>query len=269
MDFSKIDRKMQLCRKLNEQYRKVVNRFLKKYETDFTLRFAHESTKIEGNTRTLNETRKIIEGVYVYDSEDPEEKREVCEIKNHAATFAYAKASLKAKAPLNVEMINQFHLRLTDTIMYGGRYRREQVGVGGSSFEFPDWKELPFRMLDFNLMYSLKSSACGMPEAMHPIELAAWAHEEFVSIHPYIDGNGRTGRMISNYILMQHGYLPISVPADPASESKYYSILEDYHTTHDIAPLCSFFAALEEKELDRVLEGEKLKIAEFQKEVMP
>ena len=114
-----------------------------------------------------------------------------------------------------------------------------------------------------------KSAVCGLPEMLHPFELAAWAHEEFVSIHPFRDGNGRTARMLSNYIIMQHGYLPISVPAQKHTATKYYQILEDYHQTNDIKPLTNFFAELEEQELDHVIELAKENIMQFDKGIEP
>lgn len=260
MDFSQLDRKTDLSKKLNEKHHIVVARFLRKYEADFALRFSHESTVIEGNTCTLSETQKILAGVYKYNIEDTRRTREVYEIKNHAATFAFAKSQLGRGEVLSEFMIREFHRRLTENIMPGGIYRSQNVGVGGSAFEFPKWQDVPFRMKEFSEVLQQREITCGLPEASHPIELAAWAHEEFVSIHPFLDGNGRTARMMMNYILMQHDFLPISVPTNKESIQQYYTTLEKYHENHDIEPFAKFIGGLEERELDNVLELERNKI---------
>ena len=86
---------------------------------------------------------------------------------------------------------------------------------------------------------------------MNPIELAAWTHAEFVRIHPYIDGNGRTSRLIMNYQLLIHGYLPISV----AKENRliYYNALEQYAVKGDLSIFADFVAELEEQQLDEYI----------------
>lgn len=266
MDFNQLDSKKELAKKLKEKYHNVVGRFLKKYEANFALRFSHESTVIEGNTCTFSEAQKILSGVYRYNVEDVQRRREVYEIKNHAATFDFAKKQLGKGELLDEQMIKEFHCQLTENIMRGGLYRTENVGVGGSVFEFPKWQDVPFKMKDFCEVLEQREITCGMPEALHPIELAAWAHEEFVSIHPYRDGNGRTARMVMNYILMQHSYLPISVPAQKDSMEQYFSLLENYHGDHDIQPFTKFIAGLEEKELGNVLELETIKIQQSLKD---
>ena len=71
-------------------------------------------------------------------------------------------------------------------------------------------------------------------EKMHPVEFAAWTHAEFVRIHPFADGNGRTSRMIMNYQLMAGGFLPISIKA--ANQAPYYTALDQYATERDLVP---------------------------------
>jgi Fic family protein len=91
-----------------------------------------------------------------------------------------------------------------------------------------------------------------LKDEMHAIERAAWVHAEFVRIHPFTDGNGRTSRMIMNYQLMYDGWLPVSVPKEDRLE--YYNTLEAYAAGGEIEPFASFVAALEEKELDSINE---------------
>ena len=86
---------------------------------------------------------------------------------------------------------------------------------------------------------------------LNPIELAAWTHAEFVRIHPFIDGNGRTSRLLMNYQLMINGYLPVSV--DKENRLDYYNALEQYAAHGNLEPFADFVADLEEKQLDEYL----------------
>ena len=80
---------------------------------------------------------------------------------------------------------------------------------------------------------------------MNSIELAAWAHAEFVRIHPFIDGNGRTSRLIMNYQLMINGFLPISIAKESGLE--YYNALEEYAVKGNLEPFAELVAKLEEQ----------------------
>lgn len=83
------------------------------------------------------------------------------------------------------------------------------------------------------------------------IEKAAWAHAELVKIHPFADGNGRTGRLIMNYILMEDGFLPTSIKKDTTQE--YFKTLEHYEMTNNLKPFVSLLVLHEEKTLDSFL----------------
>lgn len=86
---------------------------------------------------------------------------------------------------------------------------------------------------------------------VNPIGLAAWTHAEFVRIHPFIDGNGRVSRLLMNYQLMSHGFLPVSVAKETRLD--YYNALERYEVDADLKPFANFVADLEEKQLDEYL----------------
>ena len=86
---------------------------------------------------------------------------------------------------------------------------------------------------------------------LNPIELAAWTHAEFVRIHPFVDGNGRTSRLLMNYQLMSQGFLPISV--DKEKRLDYYNALEEYAVNKNLEPFANFIAELEEEQLDEYL----------------
>ncbi len=83
---------------------------------------------------------------------------------------------------------------------------------------------------------------------MNPIELAAWTHAEFVRIHPFIDGNGRTSRLIMNYQLMIHGFLPVSIAKE--DRLNYYNALEEYEVNGNLDLFVDLIGNLEENQLD-------------------
>ena len=87
---------------------------------------------------------------------------------------------------------------------------------------------------------------------LDPIELAAWTHAEFVKIHPFTDGNGRTSRLIMNYQLMKNGYLPISI--DKKDRLSYYEALEEYAVNNNLMLFAYMIATLEEQQLQRCVD---------------
>ncbi len=174
MDFNQIDKKIMQLKNKNEAYHQMVSRFLKKYEQEFSLKYAHESTVIEGNTCSYDEARKILYGIYRVDPGATDRQREVYEIRNHANTFSFLKDKLLRREPLDEDLIREMHRRLVENIIVGGIYRNENVGIGGSRYDFPEWQEVPFQMLDYAEALKYKSAVCGLPEMSHPLELAAW-----------------------------------------------------------------------------------------------
>ena len=86
-----------------------------------------------------------------------------------------------------------------------------------------------------------------------PISLAAWTHAEFVKIHPFTDGNGRTSRLIMNYQLMSAGFLPVSIPKE--NRLPYFESLEAYAVNDDLTPFTKMVAELEDKQLNFYIAG--------------
>ena len=86
---------------------------------------------------------------------------------------------------------------------------------------------------------------------LNPIELAAFTHAEFVKIHPFEDGNGRTSRLIMNYQLMINGFLPVSITKENRLE--YFNALESYAVDGDLELFTDMIAQLEEEQLDQYL----------------
>lgn len=211
---------------------------LSSYEKDFELRFTHHSTAMEENTLTLMETKVVLEdGVSV----GGKELREIYEVINHKKAYDHVKRCIAANKPLTENIIKDLHAILTENIIVGGIYRNQEVRISGAGFIPPAGNEMYLQVKNFYEDLNRKKD-------LNPIELAAWTHAEFVRIHPFIDGNGRTSRLLMNYQLMSQGFLPVSV--DKETRLDYYNALEQYAVSDDLNPFADFVADLEEERLD-------------------
>jgi Fic family protein len=212
---------------------------LANYETAFEIEYTHNSTAIEGNTLTLMETKLLLEDKV---SVGGKNLREVYEIVNHNKAYAYMKTCIAEDKPLSEAIIKEIHSILMDNIMIGGIYRNVEVYISGAQHTPPAPQEMYIQVKNFYLDLEIKKE-------MDPIEFAAWTHAEFVKIHPFEDGNGRTSRLIMNYQLMSNGFLPVSIPKE--TRLSYFDTLEKYALSGDLHPFADLVAQLEEKQLDR------------------
>lgn len=227
--------------KYEQNKSKIDSVTLSSYEKDFELKFTHNSTAIEGNTLTLMETKVVLEdGVSI----GGKELREIYEVVNHQKAYGYVKKCIAENKPLNENIVKDLHAILTENIIVGGIYRNQEVRISGAGFTPPAGNEMYVQIKAFYKDLKNKTD-------LNPIELAAWTHAEFVRIHPFVDGNGRTSRLLMNYQLMLHGFLPVSV--DKETRLAYYNALEQYAVNGDLKPFADFVAGLEEKQLDEYL----------------
>ena len=145
---------------------------------------------------------------------------------------------------LTENKIKDIHEILTENIFQGGIYRSTDVTITGATHTPPTPNDM-YNQLKF-FYEDLKENSL----KMNPIELAAWTHAEFVRIHPFPDGNGRTARLIMNYQLMQKGFLPINIKVEDRIE--YYNALDIYATQKNLKPFINLIYDLEEKRLDEI-----------------
>lgn len=208
------------------------------YDKDFELTFTHNSTAIEGNTLTLIETKVLLEdGISI----GGKEIREIYEVINHKKAYRFVKKCILENRPLDENIIKDIHAILTENIIVDGIYRNQEVRISGAGHVPPAGNDMYFQIKNFFLYLEEKSN-------LNPIELAAWTHAEFVKIHPFIDGNGRTSRLIMNYQLLRNGFLPISIMKQ--DRLSYYSALEEYAVNSDLNIFADLIAKLEEEQLD-------------------
>lgn len=184
---------------------------------DFRLRFTHETTAIEGNTLSLRETQAVLEeGITVHGKS----LREHLEVINANESLHYLEKIVKNKVPITERLIMQFHEILMKGILKeeAGLYRRIPVFIKGAKHIPPNWIKVPKLMADWE--HWINESTY-----VHPVVLAAKAHIHLARIHPFVDGNGRTCRLLVNCVLMQHGYPPALYRSE--NRDAYMKALDD------------------------------------------
>lgn len=214
---------------------------LASFDDSFNIEYAHNSTAIEGNTLTLIQTKAVIEdGISV----GGKMLREIYEVANHAKAFAYVQKCVAEGKPLDESTVKDIHSYLMENIQIGGVYRNVEVRITGASHKPPAPSEMYSQVKNFFADLPNKTN-------LNAIELAAWTHAEFVRIHPFTDGNGRTSRMIMNYQLLINGFLPISIAKENRLE--YFDALEAYAVNGNIAPFAEMVAGLEQQRLEEYI----------------
>jgi Fic family protein len=193
-----------------DQSRPLPSASVKSLVDDFRLRFTHETTAIEGNTLTLRETQAVLEeGITVHGKS----LREHLEVINANESLDFLESAIKTNEPVTERLMMRFYEILMKGILSeeAGMYRRIPVYIKGAKHVPPNWIKIPKLMQEFEAW--LRDS-----NDLHPVVLAAKAHIRLARIHPFVDGNGRTCRLLVNYILMQHGYLPALFSSDKRDE---------------------------------------------------
>lgn len=214
---------------------------LDSFDKSFEVEYTHNSTAIEGNTLSLMQTKAVLEdGISV----GGKTLREIYEVVNHQKAFSFIKRCTADGKPLDEEIVKDIHSLLMENILAGGIYRNVEVRISGSRHNPPPPVEMFHQIKNFyvDMPYMAERNA---------MELAAWTHTEFVKIHPYVDGNGRTARMIMNYQLMANGFLPVSIAKEDRLE--YFEALESYAIDGELQPFTDMAASLEEQRLDEYL----------------
>ena len=199
---------------------------LKKMEEYFYTSYTYESNRIEGNTLTLQETHLIInEGITI----GGKSMNEHLEAINHKEAIDLLKDLVQKKTPLNSYRLKQLHQLILKGIdnRNAGKYRDVPVRISGSSHIPPEPYLIEKMMEDYFLFYETQKSS------LHPVILATEMHERLVSIHPFIDGNGRTSRLIMNLILLQNGYTIANLKGNLSDRMKYYNALEKVQVNHE------------------------------------
>jgi len=199
---SKINyKKLTEKKKVLDKHRPFDTALVKNLEEWFRIELTYTSNAIEGNTLSRAETALVVEKGLTIGGKTITEHLEAT---NHAAALDFVKEQIKRKtSDLREKDILKIHEIILDKIdpENSGVYRRVPVRISGSAVVMPNPRKVQTLMDDF--FYWLKNKT-----KMHAVELAGEAHYRFVTIHPFVDGNGRTARLLMNMILMMKGYPP-------------------------------------------------------------
>lgn len=210
---------------------------------EFLIEFTYNSNAIEGNTLTLQETAMVLEGVTI----DQKPLKEHLEIIGHRDAFQYVESLVSDKVEFSEYVIKNIHsLVLIDRPEDRGTYRRIPVRIMGAFHEPPQ----PY--LVEPMMNELLHNHSQRKEKMHLIEAVALFHLDFEGIHPFIDGNGRTGRLLINLELMQNGYPAIDVKF--SDRRKYYQAFDEYYRNQNELPMVEMVAGYVNERFEKYLE---------------
>ncbi len=192
---------------------------LDKMEQYFSLQYTYESNRIEGNTLSLQETELVISKGITISGKSMTEHLEAI---NHADASSYLVDLVQDEVVFGERVLRELHslvLRGIDK-ENAGVYRNVPVRISGSQHVPPQPYLLDKLMEDYFLYYQRHASQ------LHPVILAAEMHERLVSIHPFIDGNGRTSRLVMNLILLRHGFPIAILKGELNKRLAYYKALE-------------------------------------------
>lgn len=222
--------------------RPIPKETLKSLRESINLEWTYNSNGIEGNTLTLRETQVVLEGITV----GGKSIKEHLEAINHEKAILFLDDLVKDNEPIsewNIKNIHQLILKDIDN-ENAGRYRKENVTIKGATHIPPDYLKVSELMEKLILTYNTWSE-------YHPIIQATLLHGELVKIHPFVDGNGRTSRLLMNLVLMNNGYNPVIIKKE--SRLKYYEALDKAHTTGNYTDFVKLVTELEAEMLKKYL----------------
>lgn len=207
---------------------------------EFTVEYTYNSNAIEGNTLTLRETDMVLRGLTI----DQKPLKDHMEAVGHKEAFDFVRELVQDNVPISERIIQQIHyLVLADKKDDRGVYRRVPVRIMGAQHEPVQPYLIQSRMEQLMLSFAESTE--------HIITKLARFHIEFEGIHPFIDGNGRTGRLLVNLELMKAGYPPIDIKF--TDRIAYYNAFDEYYAKGNRASMEKLFAGYVNARLDQYL----------------
>lgn len=206
-------------KKCLDSFRPLEGLAIEKLNKYFEELYTYESNGIEGNTLTLQETSLIINhGITI----GGKSLREHFEVINHTNAIEYIQEIAKEEDEFNSRILLDIHALILDNIdkQNAGRYRQVDVMIGGSTHIPPQHIFVSELMTDYFAFYTAHKTD------LHPVLLAADMHEKLVTIHPFVDGNGRTSRLVMNLLLIKQCYPITQISSENSKREEYYEALE-------------------------------------------
>lgn len=235
---SRIELSSQILEKLQEldelktkwaAHKPLAGTQLTKLQEYFNIKNTFESNRIEGNTLTYQETQLVVNQGLTIGGKPLKDHLEAI---NHAEAVTYLYELVQGIPEFDKRVLLDIHRLILKSIdsRNAGIYRSVPVRISGSEHIPPQPFLVPKLMEDYFAHFD------DIKNVLHPVIVAAEMHERLVSIHPFIDGNGRTSRLVMNVILMQHGYPITYLKGDDPSRLKYYQTLEKVQVDNDPIP---------------------------------
>lgn len=238
--------KLQAKKQRLDSYKPLQNELIKNLEEWFRIELTYTSNAIEGNTLTRQETAMVVEEGITVKGKSLTEHQEAI---NHAEAFDYIQTLVNKKSQeLTARDILDIHSIILNKIddTNKGRYRTVAVRLRGSETILPNPLKVPDLMEEFFTWLQSDISD-------DPVKIAIDAHYKFVSIHPFVDGNGRTARLLMNLLLMQAGYPSAITRKEDRSE--YINSLEKGQTQNELDDYYNLMLEAIDRSLDIYLEA--------------
>ena len=236
-DFQQID----ILKMKIDSYRPLSKNLANSLHEKLVVEWTYNSNAIEGNTLTMSETKVVLEGITIGGKSMVEHLETI----NHREAILFVEDLIASEEILSEWNLRNIHVIILKEIddKNSGRYRTENVLVSGAKHTPPKHFELDY------LMQKLIQEYRNDWGDLHPVVKATLLHGEFVKIHPFTDGNGRTARLLLNFELLNNGYKPIIIKNE--QRASYYDVLDLAHTTMNYGPFIKLIA-------DLVVESEEL-----------
>lgn len=206
MELQTLLNKIDLNRDRINSHRPLSHAEVRELDQYYKIGTTYSSNALEGNSLTLTETKILLEdGITV----NGKPIKDCYEATGHAKAYDFMLSIARAPS-LNIteDTIRRLHHLFYAAIdeAEAGQYRNHQVFISGTEYIPPEAGKVPELMKDFAVELDRKK------DELHPVLLAAFAHRRLVDIHPFVDGNGRTARLLMNLILINKGYCVVSIP---------------------------------------------------------
>lgn len=242
------DKLVQLTKKKQQldSYRPLPQELVKNLEDWYRVELTYTSNAIEGNTLSRQETAMVVEKGITVEGKTVKEHLEAI---NHALAFDFIKSLVsKTHVVTEREILDIHRLILTKIDDHNaGKYRTVPVRIAGSTVILPNAAKVPDLMQRFGQWLQKREGP--------PVTHAAYAHFKLVSIHPFVDGNGRTARLLMNLLLMREGYPPAIIGKE--DRRRYIDAIEKAQLGGNLDDYLTLIYEAVETSLDIYLEAAK------------
>ena len=210
--------------------------------------FVYATNAVEGSTLTLAETVVVLEdGVTI----GGKSVRDHLDAINGQKAYTLMLDSAQNRSDIDLDTILTLHHAVVGDTSYFGQLRTQPVYIRGSMHVPPNYAKVP-RLVDEMLQRLAVDT-----ETAHPVAAASQLHFDLLTIHPFVDGNGRTARLLQNLYLMREGFVPILI--GPEEKPRYFEVLQRGQTAvpgvGDASEFIAYMAELERLQLRRYLKS--------------